>query len=103
MHRLTACVLIEVHDEWQVAERRYLSEESMAQLNPPAPTTLEPASTPTDTPTTEVIDTQPRSRHSTKQQSATRRYFHHATGLDRVDPDPLDFLHPSAPRSRRAP
>ena len=54
----TACVLIEAHDEWQVAERRYLSEKSMAQLNPPAPTTLEPASTPTDTPTTEVIDTQ---------------------------------------------
>ena len=53
----TACVLIEAHDEWQVAERRYLSEESMAQLNPPAPTTLEPASTPTDKPTTGVIDT----------------------------------------------
>ena len=35
--RLSACVLIESHDEWQVAERRYLSEESMAQLNPPAP------------------------------------------------------------------
>ena len=39
--RLAACVLIEAHDEWQVAERRYLSEESMAQLNPPAPTALE--------------------------------------------------------------
>lgn len=30
----------EAHDEWQVAERRYLSEGSMAQLTPPAPTTL---------------------------------------------------------------
>ena len=39
--RLSACVLIEAHDEWQVAERRYLSEGSMAQLNPPAPTLLE--------------------------------------------------------------
>ncbi len=25
-------MLIEVHDEWQVAERRYLSEGSMAKL-----------------------------------------------------------------------
>jgi hypothetical protein len=33
-------VLIESHDEWQVAERRYLSEESMAQLTPPAPTAI---------------------------------------------------------------
>jgi putative transposase len=38
--RLSACVLIESHDEWQVADRRYLSETSMAQLNPPAPTVL---------------------------------------------------------------
>ena len=25
-------VLLEVHDEWQIAERRYLSEGSMAKL-----------------------------------------------------------------------
>jgi putative transposase len=25
-------VIVEAHDEWQVAERRYLSEESMAAL-----------------------------------------------------------------------
>lgn len=53
LHRLTACVLIEAHDEWQVADRRYLSEGSMAALNPPAPTQI---STTTDTPK-EVIDT----------------------------------------------
>ena len=53
LHRLTACVLIEAHDEWQVAERRYLSEGSMALLNPPAPTALATA----DTTTQEVIDT----------------------------------------------
>uniref|UniRef100_UPI0026207164 IS256 family transposase n=1 Tax=uncultured Pseudokineococcus sp. TaxID=1642928 RepID=UPI0026207164 len=43
--RLSACVLIEAHDEWAVADRRYLSEESMAQLSPPAPTLL-PAGNP---------------------------------------------------------
>jgi putative transposase len=40
--RLAACVLIEAHDEWQVSDRRYLSEQSMAQLAPPAPTALTP-------------------------------------------------------------
>jgi putative transposase len=40
--RLSACVLIEAHDEWQDSDRRYLSEESMALLNPTAPTALEP-------------------------------------------------------------
>ncbi|MHB1329871.1 MAG: IS256 family transposase [Gemmatimonadales bacterium] len=42
--RLSSCVLIEAHDEWQDSDRRYLSEESMALLNPPAPTVLEPKS-----------------------------------------------------------
>jgi putative transposase len=39
--RLASCVLIEAHDEWQVADRRYLSEASMALLTPPEPTALE--------------------------------------------------------------
>ena len=38
--RLSTCVLIESQDEWQVAKRRYLSEESMAQLTPPTPTAI---------------------------------------------------------------
>ena len=49
--RLSACVLIEAHDEWQDSDRRYLSEASMALLNPPAPTAIEPT-TPTPTKTT---------------------------------------------------
>ena len=31
--RLAGCVLIEVHDEWQIAGRRYLSESSMALID----------------------------------------------------------------------
>lgn len=38
--RLASCVLIEAHDEWQVSDRRYLAENSMALLTPPEPTVL---------------------------------------------------------------
>ena len=42
--RLAGAVLLEVHDEWAIAERRYLAEGSMALLD----------RTPDDDPTKEV-------------------------------------------------
>ena len=45
--RLAGAVLVEAHDEWQVSDRRYLSEGSMALLSTPsqevAPAQLMPA------------------------------------------------------------
>ena len=45
-------MLIEAHDEWQVSDRLYLSETSMAMLTPSEPTAL-----PTRPDNPEVIDT----------------------------------------------
>lgn len=54
--RLAGCVLIEAHDEWAVTGRRYLSEASMALLNPPEPTALPVHQLNTSSETNSVLD-----------------------------------------------
>jgi hypothetical protein len=78
--RLSACVLIEAHDEWQDQDRRYLSEESMALLNPPAPT--RPGSE-EDHPDPDLTKGDRRYGIVDITREATRDELHHVKGRDR--------------------
>lgn len=44
--RLAGLVLVEAHDEWQVADKRYLSETSLALLHKPSDQPLQNVATP---------------------------------------------------------
>jgi putative transposase len=69
LHRLAGAVLAEAHDEWQVSDRHYLSEGSMAAIRPahrhrPNPGGTGPA---------HGIVTQPLTTHG-------EDYIHHSAG-----------------------
>jgi hypothetical protein len=66
--RLVGAVLLDQHDDWAIAERRYLSEESMAAID----------HDPEEITTTEPPRCQPRNVSWRSQGSQT--YFHHSTG-----------------------
>jgi putative transposase len=44
--RLAGSVLVEAHDEWQVADKRYLSETTLALLNPTRDSDDQPVAVP---------------------------------------------------------
>jgi putative transposase len=44
--RLVGAVLVEVHDDWQTTDRRYLSEGSMRHIDHPPPKEVTPTQTP---------------------------------------------------------
>jgi putative transposase len=71
--RLAGAVLIEAHDEWQVAERRYLSEGSMAKLTQ----TSDDAARPKEVRSSSRPRDQLQHRH---RASRRRPHFHHSTG-----------------------
>lgn len=68
--RLAGAVLVEAHDEWQVSERRYLSEGSMALLDTRAADSKEVA---TPKPCSRPSQYQPADRDTVKITYTSRR------------------------------
>ena len=65
--RLVGAILADLHDEWQATERRYLSEHSMATLQPESDTTTAELQPESDTTTAEL---QPESDTTTAEMTA---------------------------------
>jgi hypothetical protein len=87
--RLVTAVCVETHDEWAVAERRYLSEESMASSsNKP----------PTNPPTTRRRHS--RSAHDTLTNDVEHHYveLHHSAGASHATA-PMRTTTPASSRS----
>ena len=74
--RLAGAVLVEIHDEWQVSDRRYLSEASMALLTDPTHRTDQGGGAPG----TDRVIVQPAPATA---KTTHRRQLHHSAGRDR--------------------
>jgi hypothetical protein len=72
--RLVGAVLADMHDEWQVSDRRYLSEASMAKLTPTSDTQLVAPSRPaTDIEDHHSIPTTPQGTATGAWRTSRRR------------------------------